>query len=168
MPIPSHLTEMVNALSGSVTCCLVCAASRPPQSARDCCQPPSQLSGFGSTQIKGDSRIEPQGSSGGRACRCHEAGPVQPEPAHDEPGQCVELNAGLARLEADDGVGRDASGGRKRLQADTLTLAFFAEASSNASGDGPHRAPQRGARAAERSPVGRLTNEDIMASGGDK
>ena len=164
MAIPSHLTETVNALSGSVTCRLVCAAPGSPQSARDCCQPPSQLDGFRATQIKGDSRVEPYGGSGGRRCRCHEAGPVQPEPAHDEPRQRVELNAGLAGLEADDGVGRDPSGGRERLQADTLTLAFFAEASSNASGDGPHRAPQRGAKAAERSLVGGLTNDDMMAS----
>jgi hypothetical protein len=41
-------------------------------------------------------------------------------------------------------------------------LAFFAEASSNASGDGPHRALQRGAKAAERSLVGGLTNDDMM------
>src|SRR4051795_13744750 len=102
MPIPSHLTEMVNALSGSVTCCLVCAAPGSAQSARDCCQPPSQLNGFRATQIKGDSRIEPESSNcGGRSCRCHEAGPVQTEPTHDEPGQRVQLNAGLTRLEPD-------------------------------------------------------------------
>ena len=125
--------------------------------------PPSKLGGFRSTQMDRHLRVESQrGADSSRTCRRHEAGPVQTKAPHDEPGQGVELNAGLAGLEADDGLGRDASRRRERLQADSLALAFLAQASSDAGGDGPHRVPRTGATGAERSLVGGRTNDDMM------
>jgi prophage regulatory protein len=110
-------------VSGCVTWRPICGAPGAPQSARDRGQPSSKLSRFGATSMKRNLRIQPRSCSRRRwRSRCHEAGPVETEPAHDESGQRIQLNAGLAGLEADDRVGRDASSGREGLQADALAL----------------------------------------------
>jgi hypothetical protein len=165
LSIPRHSEATVNALSGSLICRFVCAATGSPKRARDCRQPPSELGGFRSTQIESDPWIESKyGAGGSRTRRRHEAGPIQTESAHDESGQRIELNAGLSGLEADDGIRRDARSGCERFQADALALAFLTQARSNASRDGPHGLPRTGAAGAERSPAGGRTDDDMMAS----
>jgi hypothetical protein len=142
---------------------------------------------FRATQIQSDPSIDPQRGAGrSLARRRHEAGPVQTEAAHDEPDEGIELDTGLAGLESDDRVWRDAGGGRERFQADALTLAFFAQARGDASSDGPHRPPRvevlaseqrsslerldhrrpgRLIAGAERSAFRGRTNDDMVASG---
>jgi hypothetical protein len=166
LTIRSQWTAIVNALSGSVTGCLACAASGSPKSTGDGCEPASQLCGFRATEIEGNRSIDPRWDGGRNLSRRrHEAGPVQTEAAHNEPGQRIELNAGLTGLEADDRVGGDTSCRCEGLEADSLTLAFLAQARGDASRDGPHRLPRR-QRSGSEQRSSRETVEDEKPPGG--
>ena len=119
--------ESVNALSGSAGLPAIGAAPGAAKGPGDCNEPTTNLCRLAARQLHRGARIESEiVAFAGWPGRTHENGPVQTKPPHNESRQCIELNAGLPRLEADDRVRRHARRRRERLEADALTLPLFA------------------------------------------